>query len=84
MLAVALIALLAANAAVRALDRSGSDASASAKEVETPLERSVFERDLRTRIAQIHAEVERLRESDRVYRETGGLHAAKPRPRCLR
>lgn len=79
-LAVALIALLAANAAVRALDQSGSDASASAKEVETPLERSVFERDLRTRIAQIRAEVERLRESDRVYRETGGLACGETTP----
>lgn len=53
---------------------------ASAKEVETPLERSVFERDLRTRIAQIRAEVERLRESDRVYRETGGLACGETTP----
>lgn len=76
-LAVILVALLAANVAVRALDRGGSDGSASEGDVEAPLERSVFERDLRTRLMQIRSEVERLRESDRVYRETGGLACDK-------
>lgn len=79
-LALALVVLLAANAAVRALGRAESDASADAGKSETALERSVFERDLRTRIVQIRAEVERLRENDRVYRETGGLMCGDSAP----
>lgn len=79
-LALTLVILLAANAAVRALGRAESDASASAGKDEIVLERSVLERDLRTRIAQIRTEVERLRENDRVYRETGGLMCGDSAP----
>src|SRR5690606_24854467 len=67
------LALVAANVAVRALERTAED-SEGAKDNGSPvLERSVLERDLETRLAQVAAEVNRLRESDRAYRETGAL-----------
>lgn len=72
-LAVLLVGLLAANIGVRALSRANGESGASADRLVPAVERSVLERDLRTRLAQMREAMASLRERDRLYRESGAL-----------
>jgi len=72
-LAIVFVGLLAANIAIRALDQKDGESSDSAQDMPPVLDRAEFEHALGEQFALTRDEVARLRESDRVYRETGAL-----------
>lgn len=77
-LAIVLLGLIAANITIRALGQDDDRTIVSAGDANTAVPRNELEQDLHDQLAGARAAVTRLRESDRVYRETGALACDLP------
>lgn len=77
-LAIALLGLVAANIAIRAIDWDSVRDTGAADDAAFVAPRGDLERSLQDQLALARAEIARLRESDRLYRETGALGCEVP------